>query len=77
MVWRELWAAYWKRIIGAAAGLLLGIIYLISGFWDMLIVGFLVAIGYWIGKHKESSDGPLLPWQKLWDSLRDRFRPYR
>lgn len=77
MAWKQLWASYWKRIIGAAIGLFFGIIYLIFGFWDMLIVVFLVAIGYWVGKQKEASEGPIIPWQRLWDTMKDRFRPYK
>ncbi|MCU6710139.1 DUF2273 domain-containing protein [Paenibacillus sp. J5C_2022] len=76
-MWRELWSVYWKRIIGAAAGLMFGIIYLISGFWDMLFVALLIGAGYWFGKLKEMSNGPLVPWRKLWYELMERFRPFR
>lgn len=74
---KEFWAIYWKRVIGVATGLFFGMIYLFFGFWDMLFVGLLVYVGYWIGKHKELDNGPILPWQRLWNALTDRFRPFR
>ena len=76
-MWREIWATYWKRLVGAALGLLFGCIYLWFGFWDMLFVALLVFIGYWVGKQKETSNGPLFPWQRLWNVVMDRFRTFR
>jgi len=76
-MWKELLAVYWKRAAGAAVGLFFGIIYLFTGFWDMLFVALLVAIGYWFGKQKEMGNGTIYPWQRLWDSILDRFRPFR
>ncbi|MCR2803109.1 DUF2273 domain-containing protein [Paenibacillus soyae] len=76
-MWREIWNTYWKRLVGVAAGLLAGIVYLAFGFWDMLFVALLVFIGYWIGKQKEHSDGPVFPWQRIWYELLERFRPFR
>ncbi|MGO4699111.1 DUF2273 domain-containing protein [Paenibacillus sp. 2TAB26] len=76
-MWREFWNIYQKRMIGAAIGLFFGLLYLFVGFWDMLFVGLLVSIGYWIGLQKETSDGPVFPWQRLWYSLLERFRPFK
>jgi len=76
-MWRELWSNYWKRIIGAAVGLFFGFIYLFTGFWDMLFVALLVAVGYWVGKQKEMNNGTAHSWQRLWYSVLDRFRPFR
>ncbi|MGG1635741.1 hypothetical protein BK120_08085 [Paenibacillus sp. FSL A5-0031] len=76
-MWREFWNIYQKRMIGAAIGLFFGLLYLFVGFWDMLFVGLLVSIGYWIGLQKETSDGPIFPWQRLWYSLLERFRPFK
>jgi uncharacterized membrane protein len=76
-MWREFWANYGKRAAGAAAGLFFGFLYLFVGFWDMLFVGLLVLIGYWIGKQMELDNGPILPWQRLWYALLERFRPFR
>ena len=76
-MWREIWSVYWKRIIGAAAGLFCSIVYLAFGFWDMLFVALLIFAGYWLGKQKENNAGPVIPWQRIWGTILDRFRPYR
>ncbi|OMF34256.1 hypothetical protein BK133_13135 [Paenibacillus sp. FSL H8-0548] len=76
-MWTEFWAIYGKRAAGAAIGLFFGFLYLFVGFWDMLFVALLVSIGYWIGLHKETNNGPILPWQRLWYSLLERFRPFK
>lgn len=76
-MWNSLWTQYSKRIIGAAAGLFFGIIYLIVGFWDMLFVALLVGAGYWYGKQKEYASGTIFPWDRIWQALSKLFRPYR
>lgn len=45
------WAADGRlgRVRGVLAGVFLGFIYLIWGFWDMLAFGLIVVIGYWFG----------------------------
>ncbi|MBB6675234.1 DUF2273 domain-containing protein [Cohnella nanjingensis] len=72
-MWREWWETYGGRASGVAAGLLCGLIYLISGFWDMLFCALLVGIGFGIGKHKDEKRGPLLPWNRLMNWLTDRW----
>ncbi|WP_199622816.1 DUF2273 domain-containing protein [Paenibacillus alkalitolerans] len=37
------------RLLGTAAGVVLGFIYLIWGFWDMLAFALIVTIGYTLG----------------------------
>ena len=39
----------WKTV-GMAAGLLMGILILTIGFWKILLVGILVAVGFIFGK---------------------------
>ncbi len=72
-MWKSLWDAYGGRACGIAAGLFFGIIYLISGFWDMLFVALLVGIGFWFGKARDEQRGPLLPWDRLTDWMTDRW----
>ncbi|MCC3373394.1 DUF2273 domain-containing protein [Cohnella sp. REN36] len=76
-MWKIWWETYGGRAGGVAAGLLCGLIYLISGFWDMLFCALLVGIGYGIGKHKDEKRGPLLPWDRLVSWLTDRWPPSR
>ncbi|MFD2116058.1 DUF2273 domain-containing protein [Paenibacillus yanchengensis] len=68
---------YWKRILGIFAGVFLSIVYLFFGFWDMLFVVLLLYAGYSIGKYKEMNHTPLMPIQRLWESLNDRFRRFK
>ncbi|BBI33080.1 DUF2273 domain-containing protein [Cohnella abietis] len=72
-MWKVWWETSGGRIAGVAAGLLFGIIYLISGFWDMLFCAMLIGIGYWVGKYKDERKGPLFPWEKLTDWVSDRW----
>lgn len=72
-MWKSLWEAYGGRASGIAAGLFFGIVYLISGFWDMLFVALLVGIGFWFGKARDERRGPLLPWDRLTDWMTDRW----
>lgn len=78
-MWNELWVRHKGRLIGVASGLLLGIIYLISGFWDMLIFAFIVAIGAYAGTRFDS--GGLRVNAEEWISrisrLADRWKWFR
>jgi uncharacterized membrane protein len=72
-MWKEWWETYGGRSVGIAAGFLLGIIYLISGFWDMLFFALLMGVGYAIGKNKDLKRGPILPWGRLAEWMNDRW----
>jgi uncharacterized membrane protein len=72
-MWKSWWESFGGRVTGIAAGLLFGIIYLISGFWDMLFCALLIGIGYWFGKQKDDGRGPLFPWDKLTDWVTNRW----
>lgn len=78
MSWKEVWESHGGRIAGVAFGILLGLIYLISGFWDMLFFALVVFIGYTLGKRKDDRvQAPLLPWQDLLARLSDRWRLFK
>lgn len=72
-MWKMWWDSYGGRTVGVAAGLLFGLIYLISGFWDMLFIALLTGVGFWIGKQKDEERGPLVPWDRLTDWVTDRW----
>lgn len=78
-MWNELWNRHRGRLIGVASGLFLGIIYLFFGFWDMLIVAFLVMVCAYAGGR---FDSPGFRWDtdewlgKL-SRLADRWRWFR
>ncbi|WP_028544149.1 DUF2273 domain-containing protein [Paenibacillus taiwanensis] len=73
-MWKQLWESHSGRIIGIAAGIGLGLVYLFVGFWDMLFVALLVFIGYTVGKHKDMDLGPMIPWQRMRVWLSERWR---
>jgi len=49
-LWREIWEQHSGKIIGASAGLLIGILILTFGFFRTLFVLVCVIAGYIIGK---------------------------
>jgi len=77
MSWKEVWGSHGGRIAGVAFGILLGLIYLISGFWDMLFFALVVFIGYTLGKRKDNAQVPLIQWQDWVQRLSARWRPFK
>ncbi|WP_404823747.1 DUF2273 domain-containing protein [Paenibacillus rhizovicinus] len=76
-MWREIWTSYGGRIAGVSVGFILGLLYFIVGFWDMLFFGLLLWIGYAIGKMKDEQRGPVFPWQRMLEWLTERWRPFK
>jgi uncharacterized membrane protein len=54
----EIWEDHKGKITGIISGIFLSVVYLISGFWDMVMCGFLVLLGYYIGKKWDKGE----PW---------------
>ncbi|GGD70068.1 DUF2273 domain-containing protein [Paenibacillus nasutitermitis] len=77
MLWREIWISYGGRISGLVVAIVLGILYLTVGFWDMLFVGLLLWIGYTIGRMKDDQSGPIIPWSRWTEWLMQRWRPFK
>ncbi|TMV51400.1 DUF2273 domain-containing protein [Paenibacillus mesophilus] len=78
-MWNELWERHKGRLIGVASGLFLGIIYLIFGFWDMLIVAFIISVCTYIGG-KFDTDGMRFDadeWLGKLSRLADRWKWFR
>ncbi|MFD2672770.1 DUF2273 domain-containing protein [Marinicrinis sediminis] len=73
----ELWSEHKGKLTGLVAGLLLGIIYLIAGFWDMLVFAFLLAVGYWIGKLKDRGISITELLLQGWKKWNDRWKMFR
>ncbi|MNG29473.1 hypothetical protein D3C84_1149040 [compost metagenome] len=79
-MWKQWLSDYGGRIAGTAVGFVLGIVYLIAGFWDMLVFAFLICVGYAVGKRLESGEGQLLPLNRIaeWvERLFSRQPPFR
>ncbi|SET57318.1 DUF2273 domain-containing protein [Paenibacillus sp. NFR01] len=77
MLWKEIWERYAGRITGTAFGAVLGLIYLISGFWDMLFFALVVFIGYTLGKRKDAALPSLFQWEEWASKLSGRWRPFK
>ncbi|ASA23124.1 DUF2273 domain-containing protein [Paenibacillus donghaensis] len=77
MSWREVWESHGGRIAGVAFGFILGLIYLIVGFWDMLFFALVVFIGYKLGKRKDYPQPPAFQWKDLVSNLSERWRPFK
>lgn len=77
MPWREIWGSHGGRIAGVTFGIGLGLVYLLSGFWDMLFFALVVFIGYTFGKRKDNAQSPLFQWQDLVARLSGRWRPFK
>ncbi|GGA22423.1 DUF2273 domain-containing protein [Paenibacillus physcomitrellae] len=77
MFWKELWTSYKGRLLGVAAAVFLIIIYLISGFWNMMFCALILFIGYTAGKYKDLDQGSLIPWKEIRDWLFSKWRPFR
>ncbi|GAA3405456.1 DUF2273 domain-containing protein [Paenibacillus hodogayensis] len=78
-MWNELWERHKGRLIGIASGLFLGIIYLISGFWDMLIFAFIVSICAYLGSKFDAGRLRLNAdeWMEKLSRLADRWKWFR
>ncbi|GIP32273.1 DUF2273 domain-containing protein [Paenibacillus sp. J2TS4] len=63
-------------VIGTLCGVILGILYLIVGFWDTLIFAFIVFIGYYVGKKIDFKEFRLQA-ENLWQWLSERWRMFR
>jgi uncharacterized membrane protein len=77
MFWNEMWESHRGRIVGIVAGCIFGIVYLLSGFWDMLFFALVVFIGYTFGKRIDLQQGSLTHWKGIVQWLSERWRPFK
>ncbi len=75
-MWNELWNKYRGVSVGIACGLLLGMVYLIFGFWNMLVFAFIVYAGFFVG-YKIDRREPLFSWWEIYRWLNERWRMFR
>lgn len=74
--WNEVWENHRGKTVGIIGASLLAIVYLISGFWDMLFVLLLLLIGFYIGSKADRGEiGSDI--QRLYSWLTDRWKPFR
>lgn len=73
-MWKQIWESHGGRLLGVAAGIFFGILYLIVGFWDMLFFALLVFIGYAVGRQRDLHLGSLFPVQRIGMWMSERWR---
>ncbi len=53
-MWQTVWKAargeHRGKLLGVLFGIFCGFLYLIVGFWDMLIFTFIIYVGYYVGR---------------------------
>jgi len=75
-MWNELWERHRGKLTGLIVGLLLSLIYLFAGFWDMLVVAMILLLGYALGKRADDRTlGALFANVLEW--LNDRWRLFK
>ncbi|GGE10370.1 hypothetical protein GCM10011571_09590 [Marinithermofilum abyssi] len=52
----RLWETHRGRVVGTVVGFVLGLIYLIVGFWKTMVFGLFVGVGFWIGHRMDRRD---------------------
>ena len=75
-MWKELWESHRGKVIGVAAGIFFGFIYLFFGFWDMLIFGFIVLVGFYIGNKLDRKESFVML-EDIWRYLTQKWRMFR
>jgi len=52
----ECWNHHRGKFLGTLFGLLLGVLYLLVGFWRMLVVALLILGGFYLGKKVDEKE---------------------
>ncbi len=55
-LFQEAWENHRGCVLGAVLGALIAVSILLFGFWNMLFIGFCVAVGLWLGKQIDDAD---------------------
>ncbi len=61
---KEIWEKHKGAVSLTAAGFFFGIVYLIWGFWDMLVFAFMMLVGFYFGRKLDRGE-PLVD-MSLW-----------
>ncbi|WNR42553.1 DUF2273 domain-containing protein [Paenibacillus roseipurpureus] len=75
-MWNDLWEHHRGKVIGVAGGVFFGFIYLFFGFWDMLIFGWIVGIGLYIGNKLDRKESFVML-EDIWRYLTQKWRMFR
>jgi len=75
-MWNELWEKHRAKTIGVLCGFVLAVIYLFFGFWDMLVFGFIILVGYYIGQKIDAGE-QVVNWEPIYKWITDRWRLFK
>ncbi len=64
------------RWLGAGFGFICGILYLIVGFWDMLVFAIIVYLGYYVGSSIDRRQAPFRM-NQVWEWLNERWSGFK
>lgn len=72
-MWKELWEHHRAKTVGVIVGLILAVIYLIFGFWDMLVFGFIILVGFYVGQKIDAGE-QIINFEAIYKWMTDRWR---
>jgi uncharacterized membrane protein len=75
-MWNEIREKHKGKVLGILCGIFLSIIYIISGFWDMVMCAFLLLLSYYFG-NKSDMNEPWFDLSKLFSWLKEKWNIYR
>lgn len=75
-MWNELWNNHRAKTVGVITGVILAVIYLFFGFWDMLVFGFIILVGFYIGQKIDAGE-PVVDWQAIYKWMTDTWRMFK
>ncbi len=65
-IYRQFLAEHWGKILGGLAGLLVGLVVVIFGFWRSLIIFTFVVLGIYAGRLLDRNDSLRNLFQRFW-----------
>lgn len=75
-MWKDVWENHKGKTLGLFIGFLLAIVYLGFGFWDMLVFGFVILVGFYVGMKIDKKE-PVFDWGPLYRWMTERFRMFK
>jgi uncharacterized membrane protein len=63
---RQFLAEHWGKVVGGLAGLLVGLVFVIFGFWRSLVIFTFVILGVYLGKTLDRNDSLRGLFQRFW-----------